>query len=254
LGRLAAVSLLTFSTDDATVAAHRLTMRVAVERQAQDGTLAGLGGGVAALLETVTGSLAEPWQNRPAARDVTGQIMALHAHLTPYLDSQDTALTETLLRLRGWTIRCLNDLGDSSALAIEYGTDLATDSARILGDTDLSTLASRNNLAYAYQAAGRLAEALPLYERTLADREQVLGETHPSTLTSRNNLAYAYRAAGRLAEALPLYERTLADREQVLGETHPDTLSSRNNLASAYQDAGRSAEAAGLQRRTEHES
>ena len=48
LGRLASASLLTFSVDDATVAAHRLTMRVAVERQAQDGTLAGLGAGTAA--------------------------------------------------------------------------------------------------------------------------------------------------------------------------------------------------------------
>ena len=35
LGRMASASLLTFSTDGATVAAHRLTMRVAVERQAE---------------------------------------------------------------------------------------------------------------------------------------------------------------------------------------------------------------------------
>jgi Tetratricopeptide repeat len=155
-------------------------VRVAVDRQARDGTLARLGAGLAALLETVTGSLPEPWQNRPAARDTTGQIMALHAHLTPYLDSQDAALTETLLRLRGWTIRCLNDLGDSSAPAIDYGMDLVTDSARVLGDTHPSTLSSRGNLAFAYQSAGRLAEALPLHERTLADRERVLGDTHPA--------------------------------------------------------------------------
>ena len=47
-------------------------------------------------------------------------------------------------------------------------------------------------------------EAIPLFERTLADREQVLGETHPDTLTSRNNLALAYQDAGRLDEAIPL--------------------------------------------------
>ena len=104
LGRLASASLLTFSTDDATVAAHRLTMRVAVERQARDGTLAGLGAGVAALLEAVTQSLPEPWQNRPAARDAIQQIMALHEHLAPYISDQDAALTETLLQLRGWAI------------------------------------------------------------------------------------------------------------------------------------------------------
>jgi len=95
LGRLASASLLTFSVDDTTVAAHRLTMRVAVERQAQDGTLAGLGAGIAALLAVVTESLAQPWQNRAAARDAIEQIMALHEHLAPYLGEQDGAVTET---------------------------------------------------------------------------------------------------------------------------------------------------------------
>ena len=204
LGRLASASLLTFSVDDATVAAHRLTMRVATERQARDGTLAGLGAGIAELLTAVTGSLPEPWQNRPAARDAIEQIMALHEHLAPYLGGQDAALTETLLRLRGWAIWCLNELGDSFTQAIEYGQDLLADSERVLGETHPDTLTSRNNLAGAYQAAGRLAEAIPLYERTLADRERVLGETHPDTLSSRNNLAVAYQAAGRLAEAIPL--------------------------------------------------
>jgi tetratricopeptide (TPR) repeat protein len=88
-------------------------------------------------------------------------------------------------------------------------------------------------LAYAYESAGRLDQAIPLYERTLADRERVLGADHPQTLGSRNNLAGAYKSAGRLDQAIPLYERTLADRERVLGPDHPDTLSSRNNLERA---------------------
>ncbi len=48
-----------------------------------------------------------------------------------------------------------------------------------------------------YQKAGRTAEAIPLFEQTLAARERVLGPDHPDTLGSRNNLAAAYRAAGR---------------------------------------------------------
>jgi len=208
LGRLTSASLLTFSVDDATVAAHRLTMRVAVERQAHDRSLAGLGAGLAGLLSVVTESLAEPWQNRAAARDAIQQIMALHEHLAPYLGEQDAALTETLLRLRGWAIWCLNDLGDSFPQAIEYGQGLVADSERVLGDTHPSTLASRNNLAAAFRAAGRLDEAISLYERTLADSERVLGDTHPDTLTSRNNLAAAYQAAGRLDEAEGLRNRT----------------------------------------------
>jgi tetratricopeptide (TPR) repeat protein len=250
LGRLAAVSLLTFSVDGATVTAHRLTMRVAVERQAQDGSLTGLGASIAALLMTVTESLPGPLQNRAAARDAVQQIMALHEHLAPYLDDQDAALTETLLPPRGWAFWCLNELGDSFALAIEYGQELVADSERVRGETHPDTLTCRNNLAFAYRAAGRLQEAVLLYERTLADRERTLGETHPDTLTSRNNLARAYRDAGRLEEAIPLYERTLADRGRALGEDHPDTLTSRSNLALAYQSAEWLEEAIPLYERT----
>ena len=204
LGRLASASLLTFSADGATVAAHRLTMRVAVERQAQDGTLAGLGAGLAGLLAAVTESLPEPWQNRPAARDAIQQIMALHEHLAPYLGEQDAALTETLLRLRGWAIWCLNDLGDSFTQAIEYGQDLVADCERVLGETHPDTLTCRNNLAPPTRRPGGWTRPSRCSSATLADRERVLGETHPDTLGSRNNLAFAYQDAGRLDEAIPL--------------------------------------------------
>ena len=38
------------------------------------------------------------------------------------------------------------------------------------------TLSSRNNLVGAYQSAGDLGRAIPLYEQTLADRQRVLAE------------------------------------------------------------------------------
>ena len=116
----------------------------------------------------------------------------------------------------------------------------------ILGPDHPDTLTSRNNLAGAYYSAGRLGEAIPLYEAVLADSVRVLGDDHPDTLTSRNNLAGAYESAGRLGEAIPLYEQVLADRVRVLGDDHPDTLTSRNNLAHAYQAAGRHHEAINL--------
>ena len=249
LGRLASASLLTFSTDDAAVAAHRLTMRVAVERQAQEGTLGGIASGTAALLEAVTESLPEPWQNRPAARDAIQQIIALHERLAPYMGEQGAALTEMLLQLRGWALWCLNDLADSFAQAIEYGRNLVADSDRVLGEDDPDTLVFRNNLALAYLDAGLLEEATPLLERGLADSERVLGEDDPDTLTSRNNLASAYLATGRPEEAISLLERALADSERVLGEDHRITLTSRNNLANAYRDTGQLEEAIPLYER-----
>jgi tetratricopeptide (TPR) repeat protein len=99
------------------------------------------------------------------------------------------------------------------------------------GPTHITRLRSRNNLAMAYRAAGRTAEAIPLLERTLAGCERVRGTDHPDTLTLRNNLAMAYRAAGRTAEAIPLLERTLADCERMRGADHPDTKAAREGLA-----------------------
>jgi tetratricopeptide (TPR) repeat protein len=78
--------------------------------------------------------------------------------------------------------------------------------------------ADDNCLASAYRDAGRLAEAILLFERTLADREQVLGDTHSDTLTSRGNFASAYQDAGRLAEAKDLQNevRTEPDRARAI--------------------------------------
>ena len=126
----------------------------------------------------------------------------------------------------------------ATADAIAAGTlalDLATTH---LGPDHPNTLTSGNNLAGAYQSAGDLGRAIPLYETILADSQRVLGPDDPDTLASGNNLASAYESAGDLGRAIPLYETILADSQRVLGPDHPDTLASGNNLASAYESAG----------------
>ncbi len=50
---------------------------------------------------------------------------------------------------------------------------------RQLGPDHPDTLTSQNNLASAYQDAGRVAEAIQLYELNLAERERLLGVDHP---------------------------------------------------------------------------
>ena len=136
------------------------------------------------------------------------------------------------------------ELGDpQTALSLSGAADLLDEA---LGPDHPDTLAARNSLAHAYRSAGRLGQAIPLFERSLDDREHILGSDHPDTLTSRNNLANAYRSAGRLGQAIDLHERSLDDRERVLGPDHPHTLTSRNDLAHAYQSAGRLKEAVPL--------
>jgi tetratricopeptide (TPR) repeat protein len=96
-------------------------------------------------------------------------------------------------------------LGEYQA-ARELGEDSLARRRRVLGEDHPDTLASANNLANAYQDAGRAAEAILLHQQTLAAFERVLGPDHPDTVASRNNLADAYRAAGRAAEAISLFE------------------------------------------------
>ncbi len=107
-----------------------------------------------------------------------------------------------------------------------------------LGADHPDTLASMNNLAEGYHAAGQLDKALPLLEETLKLMKAKLGADHPDTLTSMNNLALGYRDAGQLDKALPLYEETLKLMKAKLGADHPDTLTSMNNLAAGYHAAG----------------
>ena len=183
-------------------------------------------------------------QQRQETRNLVEQIGAVTSqdHSRPLFSDPD------FVALLATTIRNAADLG-MPQLALTL-TDSVTRAGDTLGPDHPSTLASRNNLAGAYQDAGRLDEAITLYQQTLEDRTRILGPHHPNTLTSRNNLAGAYQDAGRLDEAITLYQQTLEDRTRILGPHHPNTLTTRNNLAYAYQNAGRLTEAITLYQQT----
>jgi hypothetical protein len=57
-------------------------------------------------------------------------------------------------------------------------------------------LGPSSSLAYAYESAGRLDQAIPLFEAVLADAERVLGPNHPLTRTISANLRRARTAGG----------------------------------------------------------
>ena len=181
---------------------------------------------------------------RQEVRDLVEQIGAV----TSQSHSHPLFSDPTFVSILATTLRDATDLG-MPQLALTL-TESVTQAGKALDPDHPNTLASRDNLAYAYQTAGRLHEAIPLFEQNFEDRTRILGRHHPHTLTSRNNLAYAYQTAGRLHEAIELFEQTLEDRTRILGPHHPDTLTSRNNLAYAYRDAGRLDEAIALYEQT----
>jgi tetratricopeptide (TPR) repeat protein len=102
---------------------------------------------------------------------------------------------------------------------------------------------SMNNLSNSYSALGRHAEALKLYEETLALKKAKLGADHPDTLMSMSNLAEEYNDLGRHADALKLREETLVLRKAKLGHDHPATLLSMGAVAESLVALHRGAEA-----------
>ncbi|MEV1003036.1 FxSxx-COOH system tetratricopeptide repeat protein [Nonomuraea sp. NPDC050202] len=234
LGHLAAYNMITL--DDEHVTVHRLVQAVArtpdpedPHRQATDlDTARGLATVLLAEVVPESGKDPDDW---PIWRALLPHITALADHTSPDTDSTFTAF---LLNATGLF------LGDQGAVfdAIDCLERAAEAFERLEGADHLAALTCRNNLAGAYESAGRLDRAAVLYDSTLAACERVLDAGHPLTLTSRNNLAGAYLLTGRLERAVALYETTLAASEQVLGADHPDTLTTRNNVAYVHQMTG----------------
>ena len=235
-------SILQESTDSNKVIIHRLQGQVYRETYlSEQGKFNKACTYAKTILDKINiGQLANFEQQRQETRNLVEQIGAVTSqdHSRPLFSDPD------FVALLATTIRNAADLG-MPQLALTL-TDSVTRAGDVLGPDHPSTLASRNNLAYAYQLAGRLDDAIPLFEQNLDDRTRILGPHHPHTLTSRNNLAYVYQDAGRLDDAIPLFEQTRTDFEDLLGPHHPVTLTLRNNLASAYRAAGRTEEAAAL--------
>ena len=65
---------------------------------------------------------------------------------------------------------------------------MLADRVRVLGADHPHALTSRNNLAGAYHAVGRVDDARALLENTLKVCEEVLSPGHPLTTRVRENL------------------------------------------------------------------
>ena len=242
-------SLLTLSLDGQTVVMHRPVAQLIRYGLARRGRLTAAYEAAVFVLDVYSrAQVGAP--DRRAVRGILQQVTALLESLAEPATEIDEELAWVLLRLRFVALYLALELGDSTPLAIAVGEPLTEDLARVLGPHHPDTLNSRNSLAAAYLAAGRVAEAIPLFEQILAVRQRTLGPGDSETLTSQNNLASAYQDAGRTAEAIRLYELNLEIRERLLGPDHPSTLNSRGNLAAAYRDGGRVDEAIPLLEQT----
>ena len=196
LARLAERSLLAVGVDGKTVMAQRLAVHMVRDQLSRRGRLVAVCRAAASVLDMRAAALAGS-PDRSAIRDILVQVAALRENTAGFAAEDDDDLARTLLSVRFWDLYDLNELRDSASAAIAIGKPLVADSQRVLGPDHPDTLTAQNNLAVAYQEAGRAAEAIPLFERTRADLQRLMGPDHPDVVTARNNLACVYEEVAR---------------------------------------------------------
>jgi eukaryotic-like serine/threonine-protein kinase len=140
----------------------------------------------------------------------------------------------------------LGHRGRHDAEVMQMVKSAANGLQRTLGPDHPQALNALDNLAGRYQDAGKLVEAIALYERVRDALIAELGPNDPQTLNTLNNLALAYLRAGKLTEAIALFERVRDARIAKLEPDHLETLKTLNNLALAYLQAGKLTEAIAL--------
>jgi serine/threonine protein kinase/tetratricopeptide (TPR) repeat protein len=102
-----------------------------------------------------------------------------------------------------------------------------------------AALTTLDALAKAYMTAGKLQQAIKLFEQVRDAQVKKLGADNPATLGTVSNLAAAYLIAGRLPQAIKLYEQARDVFSKKMGTDQPETLVTLSNLAVAYRVDGK---------------
>jgi tetratricopeptide (TPR) repeat protein len=110
---------------------------------------------------------------------------------------------------------------------------------KLLGKEHPDTLKSLHNLARAFMAQNRYAEAEEALLEHRGIVKRVLGSDHRSYIHSMDDLAVVYLETGHPSEAEATHEYLLAQRTRLLGPEHPDTANSIWHLGVLQQDQGR---------------
>jgi tetratricopeptide (TPR) repeat protein len=114
-----------------------------------------------------------------------------------------------------------------------YWSELAQTSDRILGTGHPDTRQLMQRLAMAYLAAGRPEQAVPIFQRTLADSARALGPQHPAIAGLRIDLGRALVAAGELGDAVTVLGEVAAEWERSHGPDDLGTLRAWDDYAAA---------------------
>ena len=96
---------------------------------------------------------------------------------------------------------------------------------------------------------GRIKDARPHLERSLAVRDAALGSDHPDVATSLVNLGRLAMAEGELEKARVHLERCVKIREAKLGPAHPHLVTALEVYTEILRELGDHAGAATVEER-----
>jgi tetratricopeptide (TPR) repeat protein len=235
LNALARFSLAT--VDDDTVSVHRLLQKTIRDDAATHGQQTAALHALAALDDAFPDDAVAPVLRLPSRWPRCEQLLPHILALADALDRPGDAAAQLVNLLR----RACDYLAFAEPGPRELSTAQITlrHAERLLEAEDVATLVARSVVGRAYRDAGRVGEALGIFESLVADDTRILGSEHYATLFSSNCLALTYLDDRRVAEATTLLESVVTTHERRAGAEHIATLVTRHNLARAYQTGGR---------------
>lgn len=170
--------------------------------------------------------------NNPRNEQITVEELVIKAAATIEEKFQDQPLVQADLRMTiGETLAALSNLPESEK-QFEKAREILT---RELGDEDVETILSVNNLGLIQKWQGKYDLAEANYKHALKFYRRVSGDLDSKTLGTINNLAMLYSEQGKYDLAEPLFLESLEGSRKVDGDEHPDTLQTMNNLAGLYR-------------------
>ncbi|HEY2345333.1 MAG TPA: serine/threonine-protein kinase [Xanthomonadaceae bacterium] len=101
---------------------------------------------------------------------------------------------------------------------------------RLLGDDQMDTLRSIDEMGVLLQEEGKPDEAEPYLRETMEKMRRKLGPGNPDTAESMYLLAGLLQDEGKLDEAESLYREALQAQRRALGDNSPYTLRTKHNL------------------------
>ena len=137
----------------------------------------------------------------------------------------------------------------AGSAAVDYWSDLAAVSERLLGSDHPDSFSISDHLARAYLAAGQPADAIAWFQWVKNDRASRLGPDAPETADASRDLGMAQLAAGRPGEGAAMLTLAVAAYDHGVGASSPQAMATRDDLVTALRASGKLSEAIWLGQR-----